>query len=66
MQEEVGEKSAIFSDANEACDIVFAFATLYRQVANLDEIDGFYYARVRRDRGSRWHSVEGDPERAFH
>jgi hypothetical protein len=41
MQEEVWEKSAIFSDADEARDIVFALVTLYRQIANLDEIDGF-------------------------
>lgn len=66
MQEEVGNKGAAFSNADEACDVVPAIFTRYLEVANLDEIDGFYYARVRRDRGSRWHSVEGDPERAFH
>ena len=41
MQEEVGDKGAILSDADEACDIVFAFVTLNRQIANLDEINGF-------------------------
>lgn len=43
MQEDVVDKSAILSNADEACDVVPAFYTWYLKVTNLYEIDGFFY-----------------------